>query len=172
MDRTNYGQTTNTFREQNYYESVLGSKDRSCEQLAIWEAVYGPVGDDGYPKRLWDPITGKIDHSVSTYMKEHNYDLRYYMESNWSALGSKLKGKMHFFCGDMDNLFLNLGVYLMENFLKSTKDPYYDGSFEYGRPMKGHGWRPMNNFQLVKIMGKYIFDKAKKNNAQVKWIYK
>ncbi len=170
--RTNYGQTTGTFREQSYYETVLGNHDRSCEQLAIWEAVYGPVGDDGYPKHLWDPTTGKIDHSVANYMKENNYDLRYYMEKNWSTLGSKLKGKMHFLCGDMDNLFLNLGVYKMEEFLKSTKDPYYEGSFEYGRPMKGHGWRPMNNYQLVEIMGKYIYDRAKEKNISVNWMYK
>ncbi|MDP4174659.1 MAG: alpha/beta hydrolase-fold protein [Bacteroidota bacterium] len=172
MSRTNFGQTTNTFREQSYYESVLGSMRRSCEQLAIWEAVYGPVGSDGYPKPLWDPITGEIDHSVAQYMRDNNYDLRDYLEKNWSTLGPKLKGKMHFFCGDMDNLYLNLGVYLMEDFLKATKDPYFDGSFEYGRPMKGHGWRPMNNYQLVKIMGQYIIDKAKENQKTVKWTYK
>jgi hypothetical protein len=172
MDRTNFGLPTNTFREQSYYESVLGSRGRSGEQLAIWEATYGPTDKDGYPKPLWNPITGEIDHSVSSYMKEHNYDLRYYLESNWKTLGAKLKGKLHFYCGDMDNLFLNLGVYLMEDFLVKTSEPYYDGSFEYGRPMKGHGWRPMNNFELVKLMGKYILDKSPNRNDSPNWIYK
>ncbi len=172
MERTNYGQTINTILEQSYYESVLGSKGRSCEQLDIWDAVFGPVGSDGYPKPLWDPVSGKIDHSVAEYMKEHNYDLRYYMESNWSTLGEKLKGKLHFYCGDMDNLYLNLAVYKMQNFLEKTNNPYYEGSFEYGRPMKGHGWRPMNNYHLVEEMGKYILSKTPSDQLPVKWMYK
>lgn len=172
MERTNYGQTSSSLREQSYYESVLGSNDRSCGQLAIWEAVFGPVNSSGYPKHLWDPVTGKIDHSVAAYMKDHNYDLRYYMESNWPLIGEKLKGKLHFFCGDMDNLYLNLAVYKMQNFLEKTKNPYYDGSFEYGRPMKGHGWRPMNNYQLVKEMGEYILRNTPNDQLPAKWMYK
>jgi hypothetical protein len=172
MDRTNFGQTTNTIRDQNYYESVLGSHGRSGEQLAIWEATFGPVGEDGYPKPLWNPATGVIDHSVANYMRDNNYDLRYFLESNWNKLGVNLKGKLHFYCGDMDNLFLNLGVYLMENFLVKTHNPYYDGSFEYGRPLKGHGWRPMNNFELIKIMGNYILENTPKEDLPARWIYK
>lgn len=172
MDRTVLGQVTNTFKNQIRYESVLGSKNRSCEQLAIWDAVYGPTDAEGYPKPLWDRTTGKIDTGVVKYMKEKNYDLRYYMEKNWTLLGPKLKNKLHFFCGDMDNLFLNLGVYKMEDFLEKTSNPYYSGSFQYGRPLKGHGWKPVNNFELVKIMGKYIYEYAKENKKPVSWIYK
>ena len=40
----------------------------------------------------------------------------------------------------MDDFWLNLAVYKFEDFLKSTKDPHYDGDFIYGRPMKGHSW--------------------------------
>lgn len=76
MNRTNFGQTANTIREQIYNENVLGSRGRSGEQLAIWEATYGTADQDGYPKSLWDPITEKIDHSVSDYMRDNNYDLR------------------------------------------------------------------------------------------------
>jgi hypothetical protein len=32
----------------------------------------------------------------------------------------------------MDNYYLNNAVYLMEGFLESTKDPYYDGVVDYG----------------------------------------
>jgi S-formylglutathione hydrolase FrmB len=172
MSRTSAGQTTQTIREASYSESVLGSKDRSGEQLAIWEATYGPVGEDGYPKPLWDPITGKIDHTVSAYMRDNGYDLRYLMETNWSTLGPKLKGKLRFYCGDMDNLFLNLGVYKMEEFLKATINPYYDGSFEYGRPLKGHGWHPMKNYELDKMIGQSILDNTPKDKLPVKWMYK
>jgi S-formylglutathione hydrolase FrmB len=172
MYRTTTGQIIQTIRETSYSESVLGSKDRSGEQLAIWDATYGPVGEDGYPKPLWNPVTGKIDHTVSIYMRDHGYDLRYYLESNWSSLGSKLKGRLHFYCGDMDNLFLNLAVYRMEDFLKATKDPHYDGYFEYGRPLKGHGWHPMKNYELDQMIGQYILNNTPKDELPVKWMYK
>ncbi len=35
-------------------------------QFDIWEAVYSPQGEDGYPKRLFDKKTGVIDHEVNT----------------------------------------------------------------------------------------------------------
>ena len=32
----------------------------------------------------------------------------------------------------MDNYYLNNAVYLMEDFLESTTDPYYEGEVKYG----------------------------------------
>jgi hypothetical protein len=46
---------------------------------------------------------------------------------DWKTLGPKLAGKIHIYCGTMDNYFLNDAVYLMEDFLKSTTDPPYGG---------------------------------------------
>jgi hypothetical protein len=47
-------------------------------------------------------------------------------------------------------------VYRLEDFLKKTSNPAYGGSFEYGRPMKGHGWHPINQAQLLRIMADYV----------------
>jgi hypothetical protein len=82
------------------------------------------MGDDGYPRRIWDKYTGEIDHEVAEYWRE-NYDLRYIMERDWATLGPKLEGKLHIYCGDMDNYYLNNAVYLTEEFLESTTAPYY-----------------------------------------------
>ena len=92
VQRSSVGQPRITNRELTDLESVLGSRLRSGEQFAVWQAVYGPIGDDGYPKPLWDPVTGAIDHSVAVYMREHGYDLRYYLQSNWSRIGPSLVG--------------------------------------------------------------------------------
>ena len=62
----------------------------------------------------------------------------------------------------MDSFYLNLAVYLLEDFLKGTTDRFYAGSFEYGRPMKGHGWMPMNFEDLVRMMGDYITQNARR----------
>ena len=125
------GQIQTTVREYNHLELVLGDKSRSGQQWDIWEATYSPQGDEGYPVRLWDKTTGAIDHEVAEYWKE-NYDLRYIMERDWDKLGEKLRGKIHIYCGDMDNYYLNNAVYLMEDFLESTTDPYYEGEVLYG----------------------------------------
>ncbi len=171
MMRDIHGQVQVTMRQLSQLEAVLGSKGRSCQQLDIWQAVYGPVGEDGYPKPLWDKLTGEIDHEVAEYMKEH-YDLRYYLEKNWATIGIKLVGKLHIYCGDMDNYYLNEAVYLLEQFLESTKDPHYAGSFQYGRPQKPHGWTPFGRTgELEKSMAEHIAKSAPKGENTSLWRY-
>ena len=155
MQRTGEGQVDVTVRQMSQLEEVLGSHGRSGEQYEAWEAVYGPIGNDGYPKPLWDKATGKIDKSVALYMQANGFDLRYYLQQNWPKIGPQLAGKLHIYCGDMDNFYLNLAVYKLEDFLRSANPPY-GGSFEYGRPMKGHGWTPLNQAELVRVMANHI----------------
>ena len=125
------GRISTTLEQTNLRELVLGTHSRSGDQWDIWEAVYSPVGTDGYPKRIWDKRTGVIDREVAEHWRE-NYDLRHIMQRDWKTLGPKLQGKIHLYCGTMDNYYLNNAVYLTEEFLKSTKNPHYDGVVEYG----------------------------------------
>lgn len=129
--RNYLGHVSSTVMDGNHKELVLGTNSRSGDQWDIWEAVYSPVGDDGYPQRIWDKKTGEIDHQVAEFWRE-NYDLRYILERDWKDLGPKLEGKINVYCGDMDNYYLNNAVYLMEDFLESTQDPYYNGEVDYG----------------------------------------
>jgi hypothetical protein len=129
--RNYLGEVSTTLEESNHRELVLGTNSRSGGQYDIWEAVFSPVGENGYPKRIWNKLTGEIDREVANDWREH-YDLRYILERDWKTLGPKLKGKIHIYCGDMDNYYLNNAVYLMEDFLKMTKNPYYDGEVAYG----------------------------------------
>lgn len=146
------GQTTTTVRQESQVEAVLGSKGRSGGQLDIWNAVFGPVGADGYPKPLFDATSGTIDHSVALYMRDHGYDLRYYAEKNWARVGPMLSGKLNLACGDMDNFYLNLGVNLFSQFLKTAGGRDAQDMLQYGTPMKGHGWQPMPDAALVQLM--------------------
>lgn len=148
MLRNPEGQTTRTLREQSQMEDALGSKSRSGGQVAGWDAVWSPVGDDGYPKPLWDHQTGKIDKDVVRYMKDHGYDLARYLESHWNELAPKLTGKMHFYVGDMDNWFANLAVYRMDTLLAKLNA---QATFVYG-PRQGHMWNPMSNSEMVRAM--------------------
>ena len=129
--RRNYlGQIDATLEGMNHFELALGTRGRSGQQWDIWQAVYSPVGDDGYPKPIWDKLTGQIDSEVAQYWRE-NYDLVHIMRRDWATLGPKLVGKIHIYCGDMDNYYLNNAVYLAEEFLESA-DPPYGGEIAYG----------------------------------------
>jgi hypothetical protein len=125
------GHISTMLEDANRLELVLGTKSRSGQQWDIWEAVYSPVGPDGYPMRIWDKTTGLIDPEVARYWRDH-YDLRYILERDWPRIGKQLEGKINIYVGDMDSYYLNNAVYLMEEFLKSTKDPYYGGEVKYG----------------------------------------
>jgi hypothetical protein len=125
------GAIYSTIRDDSQMEFTLGPKNRSGGQFDIWEAVYSPVGADGYPQPLWDRQTGVIDPEVAAHWRD-NFDLRFILARDWPTLGRKLEGKIHIFAGDMDNYYLNNAVYLMESFLESTTDPYYAGEVDYG----------------------------------------
>jgi len=137
--KRNYlGELAATIEEMNYMELALGTKSRSGGQWDIWEAVYSPVGKDGYPKPIWNKLTGEIDHSVAAHWRE-NYDLGHILKRDWSKIGPKLAGKLHIYVGEADNYFLNDAVYLVEDFLKATKNPHYDGEVDY-EPRAEHCW--------------------------------
>ena len=129
--RNYLGKVNATVKDMNHVELALGTNSRSGDQWDIWQAVYSPMASDGYPKPIWDKKSGKIDKEVADYWKE-NYDLRYVLERDWAKIGPKLEGKIHVYCGDMDNYYLNNAVYLMEEFLEGTTDPYYNGEVDYG----------------------------------------
>jgi len=130
--RNYLGHVQTTIADMNRHELVLGTRGRSGGQWDIWQAVYSPVGPDGYPKPIWDKRTGVIDPEVAAHWREH-YDLSYILRRDWEkGLGQKLRGKIHIYVGDMDNYYLNNAVYLVEEFLKGTTNPPYEGEVDYG----------------------------------------
>jgi hypothetical protein len=129
--RNYLGHVSATVQENNYMELALGTKSRSGQQWDIWEAVFSPMGSDGYPARIWDKVTGEIDPKVAAYWKE-NYDLTYILQRDWAKKGDLWRGKIHLYCGDMDSYYLNNAVYLAEDVLKSLNNPPYDGLVDYG----------------------------------------
>ena len=128
-----------TMEQENLYELVVGGRSRSGGQWDIWEAVFGPVGPDGYPARAWDKRTGVIDHEVTEQWRQ--YDLRAVLAESWGVIGPSLVGKLNVYVGDMDNYYLDSGVRLFEEFLEGTSEPYYEGEVKYGDG-EPHCWGP------------------------------
>ncbi|MBK8059822.1 MAG: hypothetical protein IT358_10130 [Gemmatimonadaceae bacterium] len=154
MMQSEEGQPMVTNRQMSQLEAVLGSKARSGQQFDAFDASYGPVGKDGYPRRLWDRRTGTIDQEVAAYWREH-FDLTLYLKKHWATIGPQLTGKVHTYVGDMDNHYLQLAVYLMEEETAKLDGPKANFTFEYGRPKKPHGWQPFTNAELIRMVEKF-----------------
>jgi hypothetical protein len=137
--RDHLGRPTATLEEANRLELVLGTNSRSGGQWDIWQAVFSPVGADGYPRPIWNKRTGEIDRTVASYWRD-NYDLVHIMQRDWQkGLGEKLRGKIHLYVGELDNYYLESAVGLAQEFLESTKSPPFAGVIDYGRRAE-HCW--------------------------------
>lgn len=167
--RNHLGHLQATVEEDVRWEQVLGTKTRSGEQWAAWEAVYSPVGADGYPAPIWDPVTGAIDHAVAAYWREH-YDLRHILQRDWATLGPKVRGKIHIDIGDMDTWYLNNAVYLMEDFLKTATNPTADAVVEYG-DRAVHCWSGHDQAYWFRSLEKRILETAPKGADLTSWRY-
>jgi len=124
------GHIDTTIEENNLWEYALGTRGRSGDQWDAWESVFSPVGPDGYPRRIWDRLSGEIDPVTAAYWRE-NYDLGHILRRDWPTLAPKLRGKLRLYVGDMDNYCLNNAVYAVEEFLRSAQ-PAADAVIDYG----------------------------------------
>jgi hypothetical protein len=129
--RTPPGIIEATTEGSNRWELVLGTHGRSGEQWDVWQAVFSPVGADGYPAEIWDPLTGVINKDVAAYWRDH-YDLTAIMQRDWKTLGPKLVGKIHVMVGTGDTYYLNNAVRLMQASMEASANPHYAADFDYG----------------------------------------
>ena len=160
------------------YEQTVADKDRSGGQWAVWQAVYSSLGPDGYPSPLWDPETGVIDKDVAEYWRE-NYDLSHILQRDWDTLGPKVRGRLHFAVGMMDNYYLNEAVYLVQEFLDSATNPPSDATFQYG--FRGrHSWighspvdpeRQITYAEFIEVISDFITETAPAGRDTRTWKY-
>lgn len=140
-----------TIRQLSRHDAVLAT--HAGGEFGTDDAILGPIGEDGYPRPLWDRMSGKIDREVADYWREHG-DLAGYVEKHWPALGPKLIGKLHLYAGDKDHFQREQGVRLFEELLKHTHDPHYPGTFGYGALESD--FQPMSNAELVRVMADHV----------------
>jgi Putative esterase len=140
-----------TMRNEVQRERTIGRGDRwelSGFDWGSWNAVFGPRGDDGLPKPLWDGKTGKIDPDALDHWKK--YDLRRVLEKDWATLGHKLRGKIHIWVGEADDYFLNNAVHLLDDFLQTAK-PAYEGKISFAAG-KNHNYSGIDEQAMMKEM--------------------
>jgi S-formylglutathione hydrolase FrmB len=113
-------------------EEVLGRGG----QMQSFDAVFSPRGPDGKPLPLWDRRTGRIDPQVAEAWKK--YDIRLIVGTSWKTLGPRLAGKLHLFCGDQDDFFLERAFFKLRDALTRLGS---DADIEVV-PEGGHGLSP------------------------------
>jgi putative esterase len=161
-ERNSEGVVLSLMEQQLKYERTLGPGGKSGEDWDCWQAVFGPVGKNGYFQPLFDPKTGTIDKTVAAYWKEHS-DLTAYLQKHWGEIGSKLAGKLHITAGEMDTYYLNNAVHRLEDFLKTTSNPPWGGTILYG-PRKPHCWPgPLSLPERIKRMAEHAASRAPKD---------
>jgi len=165
-----------TMRQEGHFELAVADRSRSGGQWAIWEAVHGPVGEDGYPRPIWDHETGVIHRETAEYWRRH-FDLHHHLRENWPRIGPDLRGKLHIATGDMDSYYLELAVYRLEAFLDGAADPPAQARVEYGR-RQPHCWigesplRPgeeINYREFVEEVAAYLARRAPAG-APMRWL--
>jgi hypothetical protein len=164
------GEIRVTSEQRNRFELVSGTRGRSGQQIDIWSAVWGPLGSDGYFKPAFNKRTGEIDPAVVQYWKEH-YDLMFHLQKNWATVGPKLVDQLHIYTGDMDTYYLNNAVVELEQWMKTTQNPHYEGFFLYGW-RKPHCWSgPVTPAERLKEMAQHIKRRAPDGVQTSWWVY-
>jgi hypothetical protein len=159
-----------TSEQRNHYELVMGTHGRAGEQLDIWEAVFGPLGSDGYFQPMWDHRTGEMHREVAQYWSDST-DVLHYMQRNWTTLGPKLIGKLHVYVGSWDTYFLDRNTREVEAWLKTTTNPHYEGFFMYG-DRKPHCWTgPVTTAQRHVEIAQYLLTTKPEGTTTPWWNY-
>ena len=132
------GNTRSTIEQENLHELVVGTPHRSGGQYDIWEAVFAPVGPDGYPRPARNSRV-YIDAETVRFMKDH-YDLGHILTRDWATLGPKLRGKLvEIDVGRADTFFLDGAVRRFEERARALRNPMPQFAFAYGET-DGHCW--------------------------------
>ncbi|MGI8788784.1 MAG: alpha/beta hydrolase-fold protein [Pyrinomonadaceae bacterium] len=117
------GKEIMSVKEYAQQEQVLGYYGGQFESF---NAVFSPKGADGQPMPLFDVETGRIDPFVQKAWEK--YDIAKVLQTNWTTLAPKLKGKLHIIVGTADTFHLNEAVALLDAELKKLGS---DAKIEY-----------------------------------------
>ncbi len=109
-----HGKDVESLRDYSQLERVLGDYGG---QMSSFEWVFSPRGNDGRPLQLFDRATGVIDPAVAHAWEK--YDISRLLRDHWTALGPKLKGKIHIYVGTADSFHLETSVGLLDRQMKT-----------------------------------------------------
>ncbi len=107
------GKVLATFQEFSQLERVLGNYGG---QMASFDWVFSPRGEDGRPLRMFDRDTGDVNAEVIAYWRDH-YDIAKRLQDNWPQLAPDLDGKIHLIVGTADTFYLDGAAHRLKTVL-------------------------------------------------------
>ena len=108
-----HGKNLTTFEQFARQEIVLGEYGG---QLASFEWVFSPRGEDGRPLQMFDRQTGELHQDVLRAWEK--YDIHKVLAARWDELAPKLRGRIHLFVGAEDNFHLEEPTRMLCDFLR------------------------------------------------------
>jgi pimeloyl-ACP methyl ester carboxylesterase len=98
-----------TVREEVGMEYALHPLGGSGQQWDTWAAMFSPKDEQtGFPKRMFDPSTGKIDREVAEHWKQ--FDITRMVREDWEKYGPIVTERVRLVCGELDDYYLNRAV--------------------------------------------------------------
>lgn len=88
-------------------------------QMASFDAVFSPRGEDGRPQPMFDRRNGAIDPVVAQAWSK--YDIGFMLRNRWEELEPKLAGKLHVWTGEVDTFYLEGAVELVKADLEARE---------------------------------------------------
>jgi hypothetical protein len=127
--------TTEESTPTNWPWATMG---RSGEQFDIWQAVYGPVGEDGYPQPIFDKVTGEIDPQRGRVLARTLRSERFCSATgrSWARVGGQRFTSMSAPTTRTSSERRRLSH---GGLSQATNNPPYDGEVTYG-PRAEHCW--------------------------------
>lgn len=107
------GKVIATFEQFARLERTLGVYGG---QLASFDWVFSPRGEDGRPQPMFDRDTGKVDANVVAYWRDH-YDIAHRLQAHWPELKPDLDGKIHLIIGTADTFYLDGAAHRLKDVL-------------------------------------------------------
>ncbi|HVT94446.1 MAG TPA: alpha/beta hydrolase-fold protein [Bryobacteraceae bacterium] len=108
------GQVAGTWETLARLERVLGSYGG---QIASFEWVFSPRGQDGRPMPLFDRTSGEVDPQVARAWTK--FDISRIVAASWPAIGPDLRGKIHLIVGTQDTFYLDGPAHKLQAVLDS-----------------------------------------------------
>ncbi len=103
-------------REEAHMEYAMHSLGGSGEQWDTWRAMFSPRDETtGFPKPMFDPITGAIDKAVVEHWKQ--FDIARLVRNDWETYAPIFAERVHLVCGGEDSFYLNRAVERLKVFV-------------------------------------------------------
>ena len=126
-----------TVRQEVLVEYAMHPAGGSGQQWDAWMAMFSPRDPEtGYPKRMFDPKTGRINREVVEHWKP--FDITRRVGENWEKYGPIVSERVRLVCGARDCYYLNRAVDRFAAMIEEHRDGEKRPGYVHMHPWANH----------------------------------